>query len=247
MSLDGLSNSEVTGNTCSEGLFNAVLIRGVGNHVSGNRFTRSQQVPHRDQPGIAPRRPSYLAGGATGNTVEANEISGYGMAQHCVGGPEPRRMPTSVWQNALHGRELPSGAPESSPRCHARNRIDQLAPWDFLPVVHHQQFSVTPARIEPAREHCQSCSIRSIADTASRWWELSMPFPATANRATPRARHPPLRNRAFEIHASSHRAASPSSIVSACADGTIAIACSSSTSRAISSRQPSTSSIFCTR
>lgn len=84
-SLDSFSNGDVTGNTCSDGLFNAILIRGAGNRVTGNHFT-NLNVSRRDQPESL-RAGIYLAQGATGNTVDGNEISGYGMAQHCVAGP----------------------------------------------------------------------------------------------------------------------------------------------------------------
>lgn len=84
-SLDGFSDSELTGNQCSDGLFNAVLIRGNGNRVAGNHFTALNST-RRDQPESL-RAGIYLAAGASGNALEANEISGYGMAQHCIGGP----------------------------------------------------------------------------------------------------------------------------------------------------------------
>jgi hypothetical protein len=61
------------------------LIRGAGNRITGNHLTDLNNA-HRDQPESL-RSGIYLAGGASGNTVESNEISGYGMAQHCIGGP----------------------------------------------------------------------------------------------------------------------------------------------------------------
>ncbi len=85
MSLDGFNNGEVTGNSCADGLFNGFLIRGVTNHISGNRLTGLNNA-HRDQPESL-RAGIYLAGGATGNTLDTNEISGFGMAQHCIAGP----------------------------------------------------------------------------------------------------------------------------------------------------------------
>lgn len=84
-SLDGFSDGEVTGNGCSDGLFNAFLIRGANNRITGNRLTGLNNA-HRDQPESL-RTGIYLATGATGNTLDANEITGYGMAQHCIGGP----------------------------------------------------------------------------------------------------------------------------------------------------------------
>lgn len=85
LSLDGFSDGEVTGNECSDGLFNGLLIRGMGNRITGNHFTGLNKA-HRDQPESL-RAGIYIAAGASGNTLGANEISGYGMAQHCIGGP----------------------------------------------------------------------------------------------------------------------------------------------------------------
>lgn len=85
LSLDGFSNGEVTGNACADGLFNGFLIRGAGNRITGNHLTGLNNA-HRDQPESL-RAGIYLAAGASGNTLDANEISGYGMAQHCIGGP----------------------------------------------------------------------------------------------------------------------------------------------------------------
>jgi hypothetical protein len=85
LSLDGFSDGEVAGNQCSDGLFNAFLIRGTGNRITGNHLSGLNNA-RRDQPESL-RAGIYLATGASGNTVEANDIAGYGMAQHCVGGP----------------------------------------------------------------------------------------------------------------------------------------------------------------
>jgi Right handed beta helix region len=85
MSLDGFNNGDVTGNSCSEGLFNGFLLRGSGNKITGNHLTDLNKA-RRDQPESL-RAGIYLAGGATGNTLDGNEISGFGMAQHCIGGP----------------------------------------------------------------------------------------------------------------------------------------------------------------
>ncbi len=84
-SLDGLSDSDVTGNGCADGLFNAFLIRGVNNRITGNRLTGLNNAK-RDQPESL-RAGIYLATGSTGNTLDGNEITGYGMAQHCIAGP----------------------------------------------------------------------------------------------------------------------------------------------------------------
>jgi len=86
LSLDGLTNSEIATNVCGDGLFNAMLLRGSANRVTGNRFT-GMNTARRDQPESL-RTGIYLAGGASGNTVTGNEIRGYGMAQHCVDGPQ---------------------------------------------------------------------------------------------------------------------------------------------------------------
>lgn len=85
LSLDGFHNGEVAGNDCSEVLFNGILLRGTGNRITGNHLTGINSS-HRDQPESL-RSGIYLAGGATGNTLDANEIAGYGMGLHCVGGP----------------------------------------------------------------------------------------------------------------------------------------------------------------
>jgi hypothetical protein len=85
LTLEGFSDGEVTGNTCAEDLFNAFVIRGTGNHITANHLTGLNHA-HRDQPESL-RAGIYLAVGASGNTLDGNDISGYGMAQHCVGGP----------------------------------------------------------------------------------------------------------------------------------------------------------------
>jgi hypothetical protein len=85
LSLDGFSEGEVTANTCTDGLFNGFLIRGTGNRITGNHLT-GLNTAHKDQPESL-RAGIYLAAGASGNTVDGNEIAGYGMAQHCIGGP----------------------------------------------------------------------------------------------------------------------------------------------------------------
>jgi len=85
LSLDGFSNGEVTGNTCSDGLFNGFLIRGADNRITGNHLTDLNSA-HRDAPESL-RAGIYLAAGASGNTLDDNYILGFGMAQHCIGGP----------------------------------------------------------------------------------------------------------------------------------------------------------------
>jgi hypothetical protein len=83
--LEGFSDGEIAGNDCSAVLFNALLIRGSGNQINHNRFTDLNSA-RRDQPESL-RAGIYLAGGSSGNTMDANDITGYGMAQHCIGGP----------------------------------------------------------------------------------------------------------------------------------------------------------------
>jgi hypothetical protein len=101
MSLDGLANSQITTNICGDALFNAMLIRGAANRVTRNRFT-GMNTARRDKPESL-RTGVYLAGGASGNTVEGNEIAGYGMARYCVGGPEGVLAANTVRNNACAG------------------------------------------------------------------------------------------------------------------------------------------------
>ncbi|HVW12042.1 MAG TPA: right-handed parallel beta-helix repeat-containing protein, partial [Bryobacteraceae bacterium] len=98
LSLDGLSNSGVATNVCGDGLFNAMLVRGSSNRITGNRFT-GVNTARRDQPESL-RTGIYLAGGSSGNTVTGNEIRGYGMAQHCVDGPQGVMAANTVKNNA---------------------------------------------------------------------------------------------------------------------------------------------------
>lgn len=83
--LDGFGEGEISGNDCADGLFNAFLIRGSNNRIAGNHLSGLNGA-HRDQPESL-RAGIYLAGGASGNTLEGNDITGYGMALHCIGGP----------------------------------------------------------------------------------------------------------------------------------------------------------------
>ena len=85
LTLEGFSDGEVTGNTCAEDLFNAFVIRGTANHITGNHLAGLNHA-HRDQPESL-RAGIYLAVGASGNTLDGNDIAGYGMALHCIGGP----------------------------------------------------------------------------------------------------------------------------------------------------------------
>ncbi len=85
LSLDGFNAGEVSGNSCSDGLFNGFLIRGAGNRVIGNRLTGLNQA-RRDQPDSL-KTGIYLAGASSGNTLDGNQVSGFGMAKFCIGGP----------------------------------------------------------------------------------------------------------------------------------------------------------------
>jgi hypothetical protein len=122
MSLDGVSSSEIARNVCGDGLFNALLIRGSANRVTGNRFT-GMNTARRDQPESL-RAGVYLAGGASGNTVEGNEIAGYGMARHCVGGPEGVLAANTVANNACADASSIARLESSPPgMSYARNRV----------------------------------------------------------------------------------------------------------------------------
>ena len=85
LTLEGFNDGEITGNTCADDLFNAFVVRGADNHITANHLTGLNRA-NRDQPESL-RAGIYLAVGAHGNTLDSNEISGYGMAQHCIGGP----------------------------------------------------------------------------------------------------------------------------------------------------------------
>lgn len=94
-------NIRITGNTIDGGLFGGIFIIGTGHTVSGNHLLHLNMA-HCNDPGpincnYAPNQPEllrtgiYLGAGAErpalakGNTVESNEISGYGMSRHCIG------------------------------------------------------------------------------------------------------------------------------------------------------------------
>ncbi len=93
-------NIRITGNTLDGELFGGIFIIGSGNKVTGNRLLHLNMA-HCNDPGpincnYAPNQPEllrtgiYLGAGAErpdpakGNTVEGNEISGYGMSNHCI-------------------------------------------------------------------------------------------------------------------------------------------------------------------
>jgi hypothetical protein len=85
IAFEGFSDGEISGNTCADELFNGFLIRGTGNKVIGNHLTGLNHA-HKDQPESL-RAGIYLAGGSSGNVLDGNDITGYGMALHCIGGP----------------------------------------------------------------------------------------------------------------------------------------------------------------
>lgn len=80
--LSGITSSEVSGNSCTEELFGAMVIESSGNRVLANHFLRLN-LAHKDSPdqlsaGI------YLTAEAKSNQVQGNEITGYGMSRRCV-------------------------------------------------------------------------------------------------------------------------------------------------------------------
>jgi hypothetical protein len=79
------TNVRLTDNTINGGLVGAVIVGGTGHTISGNHFVHLNMArcdnsgpPHCTTAGI------YLEG--KGNTIERNEISGFGMSLHCIGG-----------------------------------------------------------------------------------------------------------------------------------------------------------------
>jgi hypothetical protein len=95
-------NIKIADNTIDGGLFGGIFIIGTGHTVTGNHLTRLN-LAHCNDPGpincsYAPNQPDllrtgiYLGAGAErpdmakGNTVAGNDISGFGMSRHCIGG-----------------------------------------------------------------------------------------------------------------------------------------------------------------
>jgi nitrous oxidase accessory protein NosD len=78
MRLERFSNGQVTANTCSEAVLGAISVAGTHNLISGNHLM-GLNAAHRDAAGI------YLEAGAKDNTVENNEIAGFGMSKQCLG------------------------------------------------------------------------------------------------------------------------------------------------------------------
>jgi hypothetical protein len=94
-------NIRITGNTIDGFLFGGIFIIGSGHTVTGNHLMHLNRA-HCNDPGpfncsYVANQPDlmrsgiYLGAGAErpdiarGNTVENNEISGYGMSRHCIG------------------------------------------------------------------------------------------------------------------------------------------------------------------
>ena len=94
-------NIRITGNTIDGGLFGGIFIIGSGNTVSGNHLLHLNKA-HCNEPGpincaYSGNQPDLLRSGiylgagaerpdpAKDNTVEGNEIGGYGMSLHCLG------------------------------------------------------------------------------------------------------------------------------------------------------------------
>jgi parallel beta-helix repeat protein len=93
-------NVRITGNTIDGSVSGGILLTGSGNTVSGNHLLHLNMAHCNERDPIKPgpikcdavasepdllRSGIYLGAGAAGNSVEANEIVGYGMSRHCVG------------------------------------------------------------------------------------------------------------------------------------------------------------------
>ncbi|MGD1070415.1 MAG: methyltransferase domain-containing protein [Bryobacteraceae bacterium] len=78
MRLEGFSDGRVKDNTCSEAVLGAISVAGTHNVISGNHLM-GLNAAHRDAAGI------YLEAGAKDNTIENNEIAGFGMSKQCLG------------------------------------------------------------------------------------------------------------------------------------------------------------------
>jgi hypothetical protein len=94
-------NIRITGNTVEGFLFGGIFIIGSGHTVTGNHLMHLNRA-HCNDPGpfncsSVANQPDFMRSGiylgagaerpdiAKGNTVENNEISGYGMSRHCIG------------------------------------------------------------------------------------------------------------------------------------------------------------------
>jgi hypothetical protein len=85
MTFTGLTGSEVEANECKDVLFNAVVLNGTGNTVSANHFLDVNKSKKTDPDSL--HAGVYLPAGSKDNAIEANEITGAGISQHCVVGP----------------------------------------------------------------------------------------------------------------------------------------------------------------
>jgi hypothetical protein len=93
-------NIRITGNTIDGALFGGIFLIGSGHTVTGNRLLHLN-LAHCNNPGpincgYLPKEPDFLRSGiylspgadrpdpAKGNTIQNNEIGGYGMSNHCI-------------------------------------------------------------------------------------------------------------------------------------------------------------------
>ena len=97
-------NIRITGNTIDGALFGGIFIIGSGHTVTGNHLLHLNLAHCSDDNAPGPvncakagNQPELLSSGiylgagaerpdvAKGNTIENNEIGGYGMSRHCIG------------------------------------------------------------------------------------------------------------------------------------------------------------------
>lgn len=154
-------NIRITGNTIDGGMFGGIFIIGSGHTVSGNHLLHLN-LAHCNDPGgpvncaAMAAQPDLLRSGiylgagadrpdiAKGNTVENNEISGYGMSRHCIG----VAAGVSLEANKVGKNECSDDATVASlrlPLQNPRHRIHKFAVRNPLPIVHQKQFAVAPA------------------------------------------------------------------------------------------------------
>jgi hypothetical protein len=92
---NGASNVRIAGNTLDGEVFGGILLLGFGHTVTGNRLLHLN-LAHCNDPGPVncgrqPDQPElfrsgiYLGAGTKSNTIQNNEISGYGMSRYCIG------------------------------------------------------------------------------------------------------------------------------------------------------------------
>ena len=93
ITFDHVTAGDVHGNVCAETLLGAIVISGTGNRISGNHLT-GLNIAHRDTSGI------YLEPGTLDATIDANEIAGPGMGNHCVGAaPSVQLVSSHIMKN----------------------------------------------------------------------------------------------------------------------------------------------------